>query len=148
MVSVLLLPFGSDAGLLQLTVEPDAEQDHPLPDDETYVTFGGSVLTMLRAEDESGPRLLAFSVYVTRPPATTVPGDPLAVSTRSAPALTVVIWVTLLAVSPRLVEVATAVLLNVLPPAAVTVITMSTVLVAPLGSLPASGSVPNEHVTV
>jgi hypothetical protein len=148
MVSVLVLPFGRDAGLLQLTVEPDAEQDHPLPDDETYVTFGGSVLTMLRAEDESGPRLLAFSVYVTRPPATTVLGDPLAVSTRSAPALTVVIWVTLLAVSPRLVEVATAVLLNVLPPAAVTVITMSTVLVAPLGSLPASGSVPNEHVTV
>jgi len=147
-VSVLALPFGRDAGLLQLTVEPDAEQDHPLPDDETYVTFGGSVLTMLRAEDESGPRLLAFSVYVTRPPATTVLGDPLAVSTRSAPALTVVIWVTLLAVSPRLVEVATAVLLNVLPPAAVTVITMSTVLVAPLGSLPASGSVPNEHVTV
>ena len=75
-------------------------------------------------------------------------GDPLAVRARSAPALTVVIWVTLLAVSPGLVEVATAVLLNVLPPAAVTVITMSTVFVAPVGLLPASGSVPNEHVTV
>jgi hypothetical protein len=134
--------------LVQLTVEPDGEQDHPLPDDETYVTFGGNVLTMLRAEDASGPRLLAFSVYVTRPPATTVLGDPLAVRARSAPALTVVIWVTLLGLSPGLVEVATAVLLNVLPPAAVTVITMSTVLVAPVGSVPASGSVPNEHVTV
>ena len=75
-------------------------------------------------------------------------GDPLAVRARSAPALTVVIWVTLLAVSPGLVEVATAVLLNVLPPADVTIITISTVLIAPLGSLPASGSVPNEHVTV
>lgn len=85
---------------------------------------------------------------MTRPPATTVLGDPLAVSARSAPLLTVVIWVTLLAVSPGLVEVATAVLLNVLPPAAVTVITISTVLIAPLGSLPASGSVPNEQVTV
>ena len=61
-VSVLVLPFVSDAGLLQLTVELAEEQDHPLPDDETYVTFGGNVLTMLRAEAESGPRLLAFSV--------------------------------------------------------------------------------------
>ena len=61
-VSVLVLPLGRFAGLLQLTVVPDAEQDHPLPDDETYVTFGGNVLTMLRAEDGSGPRLFAISV--------------------------------------------------------------------------------------
>jgi hypothetical protein len=61
-VRVLELPLGRVAGLLQLTVEPDAEQDHPLPDDETYVTFGGNVLTMLRAEDGSGPRLFAISV--------------------------------------------------------------------------------------
>ena len=61
-VSVLELAFARDAGLLQVTVEPDAEQDHPVPDDETYVTFGGNVLTMLRAEDESGPRLFAISV--------------------------------------------------------------------------------------
>jgi hypothetical protein len=144
----VVLPFGRGPAFAQLTVEPDGEQDHPLPDDETYVTFGGNVLTMLRAEDESGPKLLAFSVYVTRPPATTVLGDPLTAKARSAPALTVVIWVTLLGVSNGVVVVATAVLLNVLPPAAVTVITMSTVLVAPVGSVPASGSVPNEHVTV
>jgi hypothetical protein len=56
--------------------------------------------------------------------------------------------VKLLGLSPGLVEVATAVLLSVLPPAAVTVITMSTVLIAPVGSVPASWSVPNEHVTV
>jgi hypothetical protein len=134
--------------LVQLTVEPDEEQDHPLPDDETYVTFGGNVSTMLRAEDASGPRLLAFNVYVTRPPATTVSGDPLAVRARSAPALTVVVWFALSACSPVVVEVATAVLFNKVPPAAVTVITMSTVLIAPVGSLPAAGSVPNEHVTV
>src|SRR5882757_10913721 len=127
MVSVLVLPFGRGPGLVQLTVEPDGEQDHPLPDDETYVTFGGNVLTMLRAEDASGPRLLAVSVYVTRPPATTVLGDPLAVRARSAPALTVVVWSTLLGASPAVVEVATAMLFKRLPPAAVTVITMSTV---------------------
>jgi hypothetical protein len=147
-VSVLVLPIGRDAGLLQVTVTPAAEQPQPLPDDETYVTFGGNVLTMLKAEEASGPRLDATSVYVTRPPAITGLGDPLAVSARSAPALTVVIWVTLLGVSPAVVDVATAVLLKVLPPFAVTVITMSTVLVAPLGSLPASGIVPKEHVTV
>ena len=61
-VSVLVLPLGRVPGLLQLTVEPDAEQVHPLPDDETYVTFGGNVLTMLRAEDGSGPRLFAINV--------------------------------------------------------------------------------------
>jgi hypothetical protein len=147
-VSVLLLPFGRDAGLLQVTVTPAAEQAQPLPDDETYVTFGGNVLTMFKAEEASGPRFDAMSVYVTSPPAITGLGDPLAVRPRSAPALTVVIWLTLLGVSPAVVDVATAVLLNVLPPLAVTVITMSTVLVATLGSPPASGIVPKEHVTV
>jgi len=69
-------------------------------------------------------------------------GEPLAVRPRSAPALTVVFCVTLLGPSPAVEEVAIAVLLSVLPPFAVTVITMSTIFVA------APASVPKAHVTV
>ncbi len=67
--TVLVAPFASVPGFVQVTVAPAGEQFQPLPDDETYVTFGGNVSRMVKLEDVSGPRLRAVSVYVTSPPA-------------------------------------------------------------------------------
>jgi len=88
--------------------------------------FGGNVSLIVNAEAVSGPALLAVSEKVTSAPAATGFGEPEEVSCRSAPALTVVGCVRLLFVSPGVVELTNAVLLNRVPPGAVTLTTMST----------------------
>ncbi len=47
--TVLVAPFARLPGFVQVTALPAGEQLHPLPDDDTYVTFGGRVSRMLRA---------------------------------------------------------------------------------------------------
>jgi hypothetical protein len=91
--------------------------------------------------DASGPLFVTSMVYVTCPPAVTVAGVPVIVRARSAPEITEVVCVRVLSVSPTVVELATAVLVSVLPPAAVTVI----VMVMNLSIL--AGTVPKLHTT-
>lgn len=125
MLRLVFAPLASGPALLHVRVLPGAEQLHPVPDDDTYVVFGGKVSVIVNADAVSGPALLAVSEKVTSAPAATGFGEPEEVSCRSAPELTVVGCVRLLLVSPGVVELAKAVLLNKVPPGAVTFTTMS-----------------------
>jgi hypothetical protein len=48
-------PFASEPLRLQVTLLPLAEHDQPAPENDTYVTFGGSVSTICSPDAASGP---------------------------------------------------------------------------------------------
>jgi hypothetical protein len=59
--STSLAPLASEPLRLQVTVLPLAEHDHPEPENESNVTFGGKSSTIRTPDAASGPRFSIVS---------------------------------------------------------------------------------------